>query len=1746
VIAGDEFAVNAYPTGHQIIDPAPSKVGMDADGDFVVIWNSNSQDESGGGIYGQRYNAAGVALQPPTGVPRGSGTEFRVNSTTAQTQNVPTVAMDADGDFVVTWTSYFQDGDVSGIYAQRYSAAGVPQGTEFRVNTTTAGKQMFSVVAMDADGDFVITWTSYDQDGSGQNVYAQRYNAEGVPQGGEFRVNTIAAGDQRYSRVAMTASGDFVIAWAGPDDDQRGIYRRRFSADGTPKDQVEQRANTEQTGDQFWPAVAVDATGDFVVAWASEGEDLSSWGIFQRRYNAAGVPQDIARQVNTITAGEQNWPTVAMDAAGNYVITWSGVRPGASDFDVYARRYNAAGVSPDQQEFPINTTTANDQKYSSVVMDPDGDFVVAWSTYDQSPTDANVHARRFDETTHTVGPVVGGVYVAGDTHQVTEGERLVTEVPQLVVAFSRDLSTAGGAAGTNSVTNPANWQLTRTGKDISNRITGVTFGLNAATGHYEAVLTFAAPLVVGHYVLTAKSAIQDTAEIALDGNYDAVSGDNFSRSFSIAAIGHVGSEIAVNQSTANDQIVNSPSGRSIATDAQGNFVIAWYSLDANDYDRAYWRRFSATGTPLTDEIPLPIVGSEAGFPAVAMRADGRLVIAWSVLSQNRDNWDVYAQGYSAAGQLEGPLVTVNSDLTANQLYPAVAMDADGDFVVAWTSYGAPANNGHDVYWRRFNAQGQPLKGEERVNSFTAGKQNAADVAMNPEGDFVVAWASEGQDLSGYGVYAKRYNAAGLPQGPEFPVNTHTAANQLAPSVAMDADGDFVVAWQSQGQEGSLYGVYAQRYNAAGVPQASEFRVNSFASVYGGQPSVAMDADGDVVVSWSSYMQDGSLWGVYARRYSPTGVPQASEFRINTYTASTQTISSAAMDADGDFVVSWQSLGQDGSGWGVYAQRYGAVNSPPQANAGGPYSVDEGGSVVLDGSGTFDPDQLARTLTYQWDLDGDGIFGETGASGTRGDEVGEWPTFRATGLDGPGSAAVTLKVTDDQGETDIDVMGVTIDNVPPTATFSDIVRVRPGQAATVSFSGATDPSSADTGATFHYSIEENPANLATTYAAATDGASKQYTYPGVGSHTIHGRIFDKDDGYTDYTAVIVVEDPPVVTNVTSSKQNGSYKAGELIPIEVTFSKPVSVMGVPGLLLETGATDAWASYAGGSGTSALVFDYTVGAGEVSADLDYQSGSALALRGGTIRDGVGNDAVLTLPTPGTAGSLGTNKNLVIDTAAPTVTNVTSPTPNGSYKAGDLVQITVTFSEAVAVSETPQLTLETGAVDRAASYASGSGSPTLTFNYTVQSGDASADLDYLSTGALLLNGGTIRDAALNDAVLTLPSPGAPGSLGANKNLLIDAIAPTAALVDPLDDGTLWDRRQYIDVTFSDFGPSGLDVASILDSDPEFTLSGPGAAGVTVIGSPQQVDGKFRYTVTGRFAPGYVDVNFTPDSFRDALGNGNAGPAGLGFNVVRTVAISSATAVTERARHAVRASFVVDLFSPSDQVVKVYYATGGSAPDTAPAVAGKDYKRARGWLTFKPGETTKTVKVTVRDDLVYEDAETFLVTLSSPTGAGTVLAQSVATGTIIDNDLPPRIFFRDVTISEGKWVNVVVSLSRASGRPVSVHYATADGTATAGLDYTAIPDTVLNFLPGEKTKTILLTTIHDQIHEGTEKFLVNFTNPQNATLVRPSLTVTVKDNDPKPKPGALARLASPALAIDEVMHTLGRKKNGDGLILAP
>jgi len=369
---GPEFQVNTYTRYNQ---RRPS-VAADAAGNFVVVWDSYGQD-GGGGYYGG--GAVFVRQFLSSGAPLGG--EARVNVWTAGSQVFPAVASAPTGRFAVVWNSIGQDGSMHGVFGRRYDDAGAP-GPEFSVNTFTTGYQLWPAVAMDASGKFVVAWESWGQDDAYAGIFAQRYDAAGVPQGPEFRVNSYTSGGQRYPSVGMDAGGNFVVVWV--DEQQEGspgIFAQRYDAAGVAQG-GEFRVHSYTTGTQTSPAVSVSSGGDFVVVWQSEFADGDSWGIAGQRYDLTGTPDGGEFRVNTYGTGAQSAPVVAVDPSGRFTVAWTSYRGEYLAFDdVYGRLFDATGA-PRGDDSRLNSSANFFQNAPAIASTTDGSFLVAWTGMD--------------------------------------------------------------------------------------------------------------------------------------------------------------------------------------------------------------------------------------------------------------------------------------------------------------------------------------------------------------------------------------------------------------------------------------------------------------------------------------------------------------------------------------------------------------------------------------------------------------------------------------------------------------------------------------------------------------------------------------------------------------------------------------------------------------------------------------------------------------------------------------------------------------------------------------------------------------------------------------------------------------------------------------------------------------------------------------------------------------------------------------------------------------------------------------------------------------------------------------------------------------------------------------------------------------------------------------------------------------------------------------------------------------------
>src|SRR6476469_7944216 len=291
---------------------------------------------------------------------------------------------------------------------------------------------------------------------------------------------------------------------------------------------------------------------------------------------------------------------------------------------------------------------------------------------------------------------------------------------------------------------------------------------------------------------------------------------------------------------------------------------------------------------------------------------------------------------------------------------------------------------------------------------------------------------------------------------------------------------------------------------------------------------------------------------------------------------------------------------------------------------------------------------------------------------------------------------------------------------------------------------------------------------------------------------------------------------------------------------------------------------------------------------------------------------------PALAPANSGGDNLSILLNTS-PKVIGVIATTPDGSYGVGATIPITVTFDSAVTVTGTPQLQLETGTTDQFANYASGSGSTALTFNYVVQAGDTSPDLEYLATNALTLNGGTIKETVGTafDAILTLPALASANSLGGSKAIVIDNIAPTVALTST--SATTVNAPFSVTATFSE-NVTGFDNTDITVAN-------------ATVGNFVTVDAKtYTFDVTPS-ASGNVTVDVLAAKATDNAGNNNTAATQLTRTADITapdvtppnVALTSNSTTTVTGLFSVTATFTEDITGFDNTDITVANATVGN-----------------------------------------------------------------------------------------------------------------------------------------------------------------------------------------------------------------------------
>jgi subtilisin-like proprotein convertase family protein len=555
----------------------------------------------------------------------------------------------------------------------------------------------------------------------------------------------------------------------------------------------------------------------------------------------------------------------------------------------------------------------------------------------------------------------------------------------------------------------------------------------------------------------------------------------------------------------------------------------------------------------------------------------------------------------------GDELQVNTVTEGHQRSPSVTTLPNGEFVVVWQS--GPDGENPRIYGQRYDRNNIPIGDQFQVNTYAEvdSSQQYPAVTGLSNGTFVVTWRSLGQQQDGSraGVYGQRYDQEGQPLGNEFRINSYTTLSQEFPSIAALDNGEFVVVWQSEEQDGSSYGVYGQRYDNLGDSIGEEFLVNTHTSNYQGGASISTLSDGGFIITWSSLEQDGSGSGIYGQRYDNQGDPVGDEFQVNTYTDGSQKGGAVAGLVDGGFVIAWESESQNG---GVYGQQYDS-NSQPVGNE---FEISTGVRMV--------DTQHAPEITalpdggyiVTWESASQDVFHSNGASyssgiygkrfDSQGNQVGE--EFRVNthlpnhqqspSIDSFSNGDFVVAWQSDFQDGDwagiyAQVFRTRIGNTPPTLSqitpFSGATETQP---FTITYQDLLDASNANDG-------DSDP--LSFQIETLTSGSLTKNGQPITPGETTlaegESLVWTPDSAGDDISAFTVRATDGELTSATPVDVKVDVVALPVVTVTPIFSN-ASEFGIPGIFI--------LSLPGGALTEDLTVNYTLSGTATNGD-DYQ---------------------------------------------------------------------------------------------------------------------------------------------------------------------------------------------------------------------------------------------------------------------------------------------------------------------------------------------------------------------------------------------------------------------------------------------------------------------------------------------------------------------------------------------------------------
>ncbi len=357
-------------------------------------------------------------------------------------------------------------------------------------------------------------------------------------------------------------------------------------------------------------------------------------------------------------------------------------------------------------------------------------------------------------------------------------------------------------------------------------------------------------------------------------------------------------------------------------------------------------------------------------PAVAVSASGAFVVAWEDDSSSADgagNHDIFLRGFQPGGCSAIADMAVNTATAGQQRSPAVAVDDAGNFVVTWED-DHDGNGVYQIYARGFYADGAERFSTFTVNTTAAGQQVKPAIGMAPDGRFVIAWQDAPESNGQYQIRMRGFQADGSERFSDRSVHADVAGVRIAPSIDLDADAGFVVAWQDDSDGNGVYQVRARGFEADGSERFAARTVNSVAAGDQRRPAIGVSDAGLFVVAWEDDQDHDDSFQILARGFYADGSPHLADFAVPGAAAGNRVRPSLSMRGDGGFLVTWQD---DSDGNGAY-QIHARAFHPDGSEWKSRWTVNrqDTGQQSVPSVGL-----AGNTTVFAWqdDMDGNGTF-----------------------------------------------------------------------------------------------------------------------------------------------------------------------------------------------------------------------------------------------------------------------------------------------------------------------------------------------------------------------------------------------------------------------------------------------------------------------------------------------------------------------------------------------------------------------------------------------------------------------------------------------------------------------------------------------------------------------------------------------------------------------------------------------------